>query len=81
MSKPITSMFIPTNGITLHARVAGSGPLLLLVHGWPELSYSWRHQIKPLADAGYRVCAIDVRRKFRFGVSTRTRVRGVDIAP
>ena len=55
------STFIPTNGITLHALVSGEGPLLVLVHGWPELSYSWRHQIGPLAAAGYRVCAIDVR--------------------
>lgn len=61
MAQAFTSHFIPTNGITLHARVAGTGPLLVLVHGWPELSYSWRHQIAPLADAGYRVCAIDVR--------------------
>ena len=50
-----------TNGISLRAAVEGSGPLLILVHGWPELWYSWRHQIKPLAAAGYRVIAPDVR--------------------
>lgn len=61
MADAFTSHFIPTNGIRLHARIAGRGPLLVLVHGWPELSYSWRHQIGPLAKAGYRVCAIDVR--------------------
>lgn len=58
------SEFISTNGITLHALTEGidrDGPLLVLVHGWPELAYSWRHQIAPLAAAGYRVCAIDVR--------------------
>ena len=64
MTAPFNSELIKTNGITLHALTHGmdrEGPLLVLVHGWPELSYSWRHQIKPLADAGYRVCAIDVR--------------------
>ncbi|MEH6755283.1 MAG: alpha/beta hydrolase [Alphaproteobacteria bacterium] len=49
------------NGIEIRAAVAGSGPLIVLVHGWPELWYSWRHQIKPLADAGYRVVAPDMR--------------------
>lgn len=52
---------IATNGITLRTAVAGSGPLIVLVHGWPELWYSWRRQIKPLADAGYRVIAPDMR--------------------
>ena len=52
---------IDTNGITLRAAVEGVGPLVLLVHGWPELWYSWRHQIRPLAEAGYRVVAPDVR--------------------
>lgn len=64
MSLPFKSEFIATNGIRLHALTAGmnsDGPLLVLVHGWPELSYSWRHQIGPLAQAGYRICAIDVR--------------------
>lgn len=52
---------IETNGIELRAAVEGDGPLIILVHGWPELWYSWRHQIKPLANAGYRVVAPDVR--------------------
>lgn len=38
----------------------GSGPLVVLCHGFPELWYSWRHQIAPLAKAGYRVLAIDM---------------------
>ena len=61
MAEAVSSRDIPTNGIRLHARVTGTGPLLILVHGWPELSYSWRHQMEPLAQAGYTVCAIDVR--------------------
>ncbi|MGH2937600.1 MAG: alpha/beta fold hydrolase [Solirubrobacterales bacterium] len=40
-------------------REAGSGPLVLLLHGWPETSYSWRHQLPALADAGYRAVAFD----------------------
>jgi len=52
---------IPTNGIKLRAVVEGTGPLVVLVHGFPESWYSWRHQIAPIAAAGFRVCAIDVR--------------------
>lgn len=50
-----------TNGITVRAAVEGEGPLVVLVHGFPELWYSWRHQIRALADAGFRVVAPDVR--------------------
>jgi pimeloyl-ACP methyl ester carboxylesterase len=52
---------IETNGIRLRVALAGSGPLIVLVHGWPESWYSWRHQISALAEAGYRVAAPDVR--------------------
>lgn len=48
-------------GIRLSARVAGAGPLCLLVHGFPGSSYSWRHQMRPLADAGWQVVALDTR--------------------
>ena len=52
---------IETNGIKLRVNLSGEGPLVLLIHGWPESWYSWRHQIKALAAAGYRVAAPDVR--------------------
>ncbi|MFM6989908.1 MAG: alpha/beta fold hydrolase [Rhodoferax sp.] len=52
---------IAANGITLHIAEQGSGPLVLLCHGWPELAYSWRHQMPALAAAGYRVVAPDMR--------------------
>lgn len=52
---------VPTNGINLRAAVAGDGPLVVLVHGFPESWAAWRHQIGPLADAGYKVCAVDLR--------------------
>ena len=45
----------------IHYVEAGEGPLVLLVHGFPESWYSWRHQLPALADAGYRAVAIDVR--------------------
>jgi len=49
------------NGITLHYVEAGTGPLVVLLHGFPEFWYSWRHQIPALAAAGFRVLAPDLR--------------------
>jgi len=45
----------------IHVAEIGEGPLVLLVHGFPESWYSWRFQLPALAEAGYRVAAIDVR--------------------
>jgi pimeloyl-ACP methyl ester carboxylesterase len=53
--------FAIINGITYHFAEAGKGPLLILVHGFPELWYSWRHQLPTLSKAGYRVVAPDLR--------------------
>ena len=53
--------FIDTNEIRLRAMVEGTGPLVIMVHGFPESWYSWRHQITPVAEAGFTACAIDVR--------------------
>ena len=49
------------NNLKIRAVVEGDGPLVVLVHGWPESWYSWRHQIEPLTKAGFKVAAIDVR--------------------
>jgi epoxide hydrolase 4 len=49
------------NGVRLHYVEAGEGPLVILLHGFPEFWYSWRRQIKPLADAGFHVVAPDMR--------------------
>jgi pimeloyl-ACP methyl ester carboxylesterase len=57
----ITHRQIQTNGINLHIAEAGEGPLVLMVHGFPELWYSYRHQLPALADAGYHAVAPDVR--------------------
>ena len=52
---------IKTNGVRLRCAVEGKGPLAIMVHGWPESWYSWRHQIGPVRDAGFRVVVPDVR--------------------
>ena len=52
---------IRSNGIRMRIAEMGKGPLVVLVHGWPESWYSWRHQIPAIAAAGYRVVAPDMR--------------------
>src|SRR5258708_39527646 len=52
--------FVETNGVRLHYVAAGSGPLVLLLHGFPEFWYSWRHQLPALA-IRFRVVAPDLR--------------------
>ena len=52
---------VESNGIKMHLAEDGEGPLVVLCHGWPELWYSWLHQLKALAEAGYRVVASDQR--------------------
>ena len=49
------------NGVRLHYVECGSGPLVILLHGFPEFWYAWRYQIPALAAAGYRVIALDQR--------------------
>ena len=58
---------IPANGIELETFVAGSGTPVVLCHGFPELAFSWRHQVGPLAEAGYRVIVPNQR---GFGASS-----------
>ena len=53
--------FIDTNGIRMHIVEEGEGPLVVLCHGFPELWYSYRHQLAPLAAAGYHAVAPDLR--------------------
>ena len=57
----ITQRIVQTNGINMRIAEAGSGPLVVLCHGFPESWYSWRHQITALADAGYHAVAPDQR--------------------
>lgn len=60
MSK-IQERRVKTNGIELNIAEQGEGPLVLLIHGFPESWYSWRHQIPALAEAGYHAVAPDMR--------------------
>ncbi len=48
-------------GTAIRAAIEGTGPLVIMVHGFPESWYSWRHQMTPIAQAGFTACAIDVR--------------------
>ncbi|HWG07796.1 MAG TPA: alpha/beta hydrolase [Solirubrobacteraceae bacterium] len=57
----MTVRILETNGIELSVLDEGAGPLVVLCHGFPELAYSWRHQVPALTDAGYRVLAPDMR--------------------
>jgi pimeloyl-ACP methyl ester carboxylesterase len=57
----LTEAYAEVNGIRLHYVHAGEGPLVLLLHGFPEFWYSWRHQIPALAQAGFHVVAPDLR--------------------
>ncbi|MEO7428172.1 MAG: alpha/beta hydrolase, partial [Acidimicrobiales bacterium] len=52
---------VAVNGVNLHVVEAGEGPPVIFAHGFPELSYSWRHQIPALADAGFHAIAPDMR--------------------
>lgn len=60
MQEPAFEM-IETNGVRLRTVVSGEGPLVILLHGWPQSWYLWRHQIAPLAAAGYKVAVPDQR--------------------
>jgi pimeloyl-ACP methyl ester carboxylesterase len=71
---PWTHRTVRANGIALHAVEAGSGPLVLLLHGFPQFWWTWRHQLSALAEAGFRAVAIDLR---GFGASDKT-PRGYD---
>src|SRR5258708_38445970 len=52
---------VKSNGINMHLAEDGEGPLVVLCHGFPELWYSWRHQLKALTEAGYHVVGPDQR--------------------
>jgi len=70
MHELIQSISIQANELTFHALAAGpdGGPLVVLLHGFPELALSWRHQLRALGNAGYRAVAPDQR---GYGRTTR----------
>ena len=57
----LSSRTLAVNSTEMFLLEQGTGPLVVLCHGWPELSYSWRHQIPAIAAAGYHVVAPDMR--------------------
>jgi pimeloyl-ACP methyl ester carboxylesterase len=57
----ITHRTVDTNGIRMHVAEQGTGPLVVLCHGFPESWYSWRHQLVALAEAGFHAVAPDMR--------------------
>ncbi|HEV7211793.1 MAG TPA: alpha/beta hydrolase [Blastococcus sp.] len=72
---PWTHRDISANGVRLHVAEAGSGPLVLLLHGYPQFWWTWRHQLTALADAGFHAVAPDLR---GYGASDKP-PRGYDL--
>lgn len=71
---PWRHRFVAANGARFHVAEAGQGPLVLFLHGFPEFWWAWRHQLQPVADAGHRAVAMDLR---GYGQSDKT-PRGYD---
>lgn len=70
----IEHTFVRANGLRFHiARIEREGPLVLFLHGFPELWYSWRRQMRAVAQAGFRAWAPDMR-----GYNTTDKPRGID---
>jgi pimeloyl-ACP methyl ester carboxylesterase len=80
---PWEHRFIAANGARFHVAEQGEGPVVLLLHGFPQFWWAWRHQLQALADAGYRACAMDLR---GYGASDKpprgydTRTSATDVA-
>jgi pimeloyl-ACP methyl ester carboxylesterase len=72
---PWTHRSISANGVGLHLAEAGTGPLILLLHGFPQFWWTWRTQLTALADAGFHVVAPDLR---GYGASDKP-PRGYDL--
>lgn len=58
---PWTHRTVRANGIALHVAELGSGPLVLLLHGFPQFWWAWHRQLVDLAEAGFRAVAVDMR--------------------
>jgi pimeloyl-ACP methyl ester carboxylesterase len=58
---PWRHRFVAANGARFHVAEAGDGPLVVLLHGFPQFWWAWRHQLTALAEAGYRAVAMDLR--------------------
>jgi len=69
----VTDRTCEVGDVTIHYVEAGRGPLVVLLHGFPEFWYSWRNQIPALAAAGFHVVAVDLR-----GYNDSSKPRGID---
>ena len=58
---PWSHRMVAANGARFHVAVLGDGPLVVLLHGFPQFWWAWRHQLVALAEAGYRAVAMDLR--------------------
>ena len=58
---PWTHRDVTANACRFHVVEAGDGPLVILLHGFPTFWWTWRHQLRSLAEAGYRAVAVDMR--------------------
>src|SRR5690606_37356802 len=58
---PWTHRFVTANGTRFHVVEAGTGPLVLFLHGFPEFWWAWHHILPAVADAGFRAVAVDLR--------------------
>src|SRR5262249_4111253 len=58
---PWTHRSVSANGTRFHVAERGDGPLVLLLHGFPEFWWAWRHQLTSLSEAGFRAVAVDLR--------------------
>lgn len=72
---PWTHRVVHAGGVRFHVAEAGEGPLVLLLHGFPQFWWTWRHQLPALAEAGYRAVAVDLR---GYGASDKP-PRGYDL--
>ena len=53
--------YADSNGVKIHYAALGEGPLVVMIHGFPDFWYTWRDQMRALADSNYRVAAVDLR--------------------
>src|SRR2546421_12386066 len=58
---PWNHRFVSANGCRFHVVEAGTGPMVLFLHGFPEFWWAWQYQLRMVADAGFRAVAIDLR--------------------
>lgn len=74
---PWEHRYVAANGARFHLAVAGEGPLVLFLHGFPQFWWTWRHQLEAVAAAGYRAAAMDLR---GYGASDKP-PQGYDAGP